>query len=113
VISKNPFRQLAYAYRGSPWILWMLALTQALLAVLFLFPERHSTPISLWIGAVCALIAICYFVSIAYYLTHRAELAANPEKPIFYTAKTMIWIVAFTLVIIAVFTLLELFVWRS
>jgi F0F1-type ATP synthase assembly protein I len=113
VSSKNPFRQIAFTYRGSPWMLWMLALTQALLAVLFLFPERHSTPISMWIGMLCALLAIFYFVSIAYYLRHRTEFAANPAKPIFYTAKTMLWIVAFALVIVAVCTVLLLFVWRS
>lgn len=113
MISKNPFARIAYTYSGSPWFLWLLALTQTMVALLFLFPERRSTPASTWIGAFSALFALYYFGSIIYYLTHRAEFAANPAKPIRYSAKQLIWIVAITLVVIAGFVLLELFVWRS
>jgi hypothetical protein len=109
---KNPFAQIAFTYSGSPWLLFGSALTQTLLALMFFFPERHSV-VAPFAGTLCAAVALCYYGGAIYFLTHRAELAANPAKPIFYTAKTMIWIVAFTLVIIAVFTVLVLFLWRS
>jgi hypothetical protein len=113
MITKNPLARLAYTYSGSPWFLWLLALTQTMVALLFLFPERHWTPASTWIGALSALFALYYFGSIIYYLTHRAQFAANPAKPIVYTWKMVAWIVAIVVALVIGFVLLELFVWRS
>jgi hypothetical protein len=112
-MTKNPFARTAYLYSGSPWLLWLMAGIQTMLALLFLTVSRHSTPVSPWIGGLTALVALWYYGCLIYYLTHRAQLAANPVKPIIFNAKTVVWTVAITLAVIAVFTVLVLYVWPS
>ena len=82
MISKNLFSAIAYAYSGSPWILWALALSQAVVAMLFLFPERDAFPGSAWIGALSALLALFYCGGITYYLGHRSEFTTDRAKPV-------------------------------
>lgn len=115
MMAKNPFRQIAYSYSGRLWLLWAMALTQSMLALVFLFFQgHHSTPLTMWLGGLSSLVALCYYGSIIYYLTHRVELAANPAKPTDFTLKqVVIWVVAITLIVIAVFVALVLFVWKS
>lgn len=111
MITKNPIRQLAYTYSGRSWMMWLLALTQSMVAVSFLVLQRHSTPILTWLGALSALVALIYYGGIIYYFTHRAQLADSPANPISW--KRWVWTIAITLVVIAVFVALVLFVWHS
>lgn len=108
--TKNFFARTAYTYSGSPWMLWLSTLTQALLAFLFLGPERHSSPISMWIGILCVFTTLLYAGSLIYYVTHRTELAANPARPI--NTRVFIWSGGITLIVIALFVVLESIVWR-
>ena len=110
---KNPFAGIAYTYSGSPWFLWISALTQTLLVLLFFFPLRRSFPEAPFVGALSALIGLWYYGAIIYYLAHRAQFVANPAKPIRYSVKQVAWTVVITLAVIAVFVALEAFVWHS
>jgi hypothetical protein len=91
--------QLAYTYSGSPWVLWLQAISTTWVSAYLL--TRHVTGLSI-AGSVMAIIAISYWSALVYYYRHRAELAANPAKPIRYSLKQLAWIIALTLGIIAV-----------
>jgi len=114
VISKNPFARTAYTYSGSPWLLWVSPPIQTYVTLMLLFSRSTIVPALApafrVLGLLCAIGTIFSYGALVYYLTHRAQLAANPSKPIRYSWKTVAWSVVIVLLIILGFFLLELFV---
>jgi hypothetical protein len=108
--TKNPVARTAYAYSGSPWALWLQAITSTWVAAFLL--TRHVFGLSI-LGAVSAIFTIFYYACLVHYYRYRAEFSANPAKPLYSSWKQVVWIVGITLALIAAFVLLELFVWRS
>ncbi|MGB6987366.1 MAG: hypothetical protein WBD74_15445 [Candidatus Aquilonibacter sp.] len=113
MITKNPFARAAYMYSGSPWLLWMSAASSTVVTPLLLFPQHSEFAWTRWVGALSALVTLYYYGAIVYLITHRTQLAANPAKPISYSWKQWVWIIAITLAVIAVFVALVQFVWPS
>jgi hypothetical protein len=111
--TKNPFARVAYIYSGSPWVLWVNVLMQSFVALYLLFSRGTAALGFRVVGAIAATTALYQIGALIYYLAHRAQLAANPAKPIFSSWKQLIWIVAITLVVIAVFVILVLKVWHD
>lgn len=113
MIAKNLFGRTAYNFRGSPWLMWTSVAVYTLLALDFLLLP-HPTWLR-WLGAPCsALLAVWYCGVLNYYYRHREELAANPALPTPYSFKLVFWTMGITLaVIIAVFVVLALTVWRN
>jgi len=94
-------------------MLWLNAGSSTLVTALLLLFERNKFPWALWLGALSALVTLYYYGALAYYLTHRAEIAANPPAPRISNRNLVYWTLGIVGAVVIVFVLLEAFVWRS